>query len=69
MYHIYTFAISPSPSLSKLLRKVYRETHDLLDVSESDKFREMAVATESPPKGGFQFNDDQEYPPLNQKSD
>ncbi|KAI4456779.1 wd-repeat protein interacting with phosphoinosides wipi -related [Holotrichia oblita] len=29
---------------------------------ESEKFREMAAATESPPKGGFQFNDDQEYP-------
>lgn len=29
----------------------------------------MAAATESPPKGGFQFNDDQEYPPLTQKSD
>lgn len=29
----------------------------------------MAAATESPPKGGFQFNDDQEYPPLTQKAD
>ncbi|KAK9703032.1 hypothetical protein QE152_g29568 [Popillia japonica] len=38
-------------------------------MSESEKFREMAAATESPPKGGFQFNDDQEYPPLTQKSD
>lgn len=38
-------------------------------LSESEKMREMAAATESPPKGGFQFNDDQEYPPLNQKSD
>ncbi|XP_017771283.1 PREDICTED: WD repeat domain phosphoinositide-interacting protein 2-like isoform X2 [Nicrophorus vespilloides] len=38
-------------------------------MSESDKFREMAVATESPPKDGFQFTDDQEYPPLTQNSD
>lgn len=31
----------------------------------------MAAATESPPHatGVFQFNDDMEYPPLNQKSD
>lgn len=36
---------------------------------ESDKLREMAAATESPPKGGFHFNDDQEYPPLTQTSD
>lgn len=41
----------------------------LFSRTESDKMREMAVATESPPKGGFQFNDEQEYPPLNQKSD
>ncbi|XP_022916636.1 WD repeat domain phosphoinositide-interacting protein 2 isoform X2 [Onthophagus taurus] len=38
-------------------------------MSDSEKFREMAAATESPPKGGFQFNDDQEYPPLTQKTD
>ncbi|XP_018323285.1 WD repeat domain phosphoinositide-interacting protein 2 isoform X2 [Agrilus planipennis] len=36
---------------------------------DSDKLREMATAVESPPKDGFQFNDDQEYPPLTQKSD
>lgn len=29
----------------------------------------MAAATESPPKGAFQFSDDQEYPPLTQSSD
>lgn len=38
-------------------------------IIESEKLREMASATESPPKGGFQFNDDQEYPPLTQRSD
>ncbi|XP_050499553.1 WD repeat domain phosphoinositide-interacting protein 2 isoform X2 [Diabrotica virgifera virgifera] len=38
-------------------------------MSESEKFREMAAATESPPKGAFQFTDDQEYPPLTQNSD
>ncbi|KAF2902094.1 hypothetical protein ILUMI_04082 [Ignelater luminosus] len=38
-------------------------------MSDSDRYREMAAATESPPKGGFQFNDDQEYPPLTQKAD
>lgn len=38
-------------------------------IVDSEKFREMAAATESPPKGGFQFNDDQEYPPLTQRSD
>ncbi|VEN46071.1 unnamed protein product [Callosobruchus maculatus] len=37
--------------------------------SESEKFREMAAATESPPKGAFHFTDDQEYPPLTQNSD
>ncbi|KAJ8923019.1 hypothetical protein NQ315_001567 [Exocentrus adspersus] len=36
---------------------------------ESDKLREMAAAAESPPKGAFQFSDDQEYPPLTQNSD
>ncbi|XP_018563857.1 WD repeat domain phosphoinositide-interacting protein 2 isoform X2 [Anoplophora glabripennis] len=36
---------------------------------ESDKLREMAAATESPPKGAFQFTDEQEYPPLTQSSD
>lgn len=36
---------------------------------ESDKFREIAAATESPPKGTFQFSDEQEYPPLTQNSD
>ncbi|XP_060522282.1 WD repeat domain phosphoinositide-interacting protein 2 isoform X2 [Cylas formicarius] len=38
-------------------------------MSESDKLREMAQATESPPKDAFQFGDDQEYPPLTQNSD
>ncbi|XP_056638503.1 WD repeat domain phosphoinositide-interacting protein 2 isoform X2 [Diorhabda sublineata] len=38
-------------------------------MSESDKLREMAAAAESPPKGAFQFTDDQEYPPLTQISD
>ncbi|XP_008196483.1 WD repeat domain phosphoinositide-interacting protein 2 isoform X2 [Tribolium castaneum] len=38
-------------------------------MSESEKLREMAAATESPPKGPFHFNDDQEYPPLTQNSD
>lgn len=37
--------------------------------SDSEKFREMSDAVESPPKDGFQFGDDQEYPPLTQKSD
>ncbi|VEN46070.1 unnamed protein product [Callosobruchus maculatus] len=39
------------------------------EMSESEKFREMAAATESPPKGAFHFTDDQEYPPLTQNSD
>ncbi|CAG9773915.1 unnamed protein product [Ceutorhynchus assimilis] len=38
-------------------------------MSESDKLREMAQATEVPPKDAFQFADDQEYPPLTQTSD
>lgn len=32
--------------------------------TESEKYREMAAAAETPPKGGFQFGDDHEYPPL-----
>ncbi|XP_068915388.1 WD repeat domain phosphoinositide-interacting protein 2 isoform X3 [Tenebrio molitor] len=36
---------------------------------ESEKLREIAAATESPPRGPFHFNDDQEYPPLTQNSD
>lgn len=36
---------------------------------ESEKIREMAQATEVPPKDSFQFTDDQEYPPLTQNSD
>ncbi|KAL1497703.1 hypothetical protein ABEB36_008619 [Hypothenemus hampei] len=38
-------------------------------MSESDKLREMAQATEVPPQDAFQFTDDQEYPPLTQNSD
>ncbi|KAJ8948650.1 hypothetical protein NQ318_022718 [Aromia moschata] len=38
-------------------------------IEESDKLREMAAATESPPKGAFHFTDDHEYPPLTQNSD
>jgi autophagy-related protein 18 len=38
-------------------------------MSESEKLREIAAATESPPRGPFHFNDDQEYPPLTQNSD
>ncbi|CAH1383220.1 unnamed protein product [Tenebrio molitor] len=37
--------------------------------TESEKLREIAAATESPPRGPFHFNDDQEYPPLTQNSD
>jgi hypothetical protein len=37
--------------------------------AESEKLREIAAATESPPRGPFHFNDDQEYPPLTQNSD
>ncbi|XP_076264159.1 WD repeat domain phosphoinositide-interacting protein 2-like isoform X3 [Rhynchophorus ferrugineus] len=37
--------------------------------TESDKLREMAQATEAPPKDGFHLTDDQEYPPLTQNSD
>lgn len=40
-----------------------------IEGAESDKFREIAAATESPPKGASQFTDDQEYPPLTQHSD
>ncbi|XP_030746586.1 WD repeat domain phosphoinositide-interacting protein 2 isoform X2 [Sitophilus oryzae] len=38
-------------------------------MSESDKLREMAQATEAPPKDAFHFTDDMEYPPLTQNSD
>ncbi|XP_050308496.1 WD repeat domain phosphoinositide-interacting protein 2 isoform X3 [Anthonomus grandis grandis] len=37
--------------------------------TESEKLREMEQATEVPPKDAFQFQDDQEYPPLTQNSD
>lgn len=37
--------------------------------TDSEKFREMAAAAESPPKGGFKFDDDQEFPPVTHKSD
>jgi len=36
---------------------------------ESERFREMAAATESPPKGGFRFDDDTEFPPVTQKTE
>ncbi|RZF46691.1 hypothetical protein LSTR_LSTR002554 [Laodelphax striatellus] len=38
-------------------------------MSDSEKFREMVNATESPPKGGFQLNDDSEFPPVTQKTE
>ncbi|XP_066256237.1 WD repeat domain phosphoinositide-interacting protein 2 isoform X2 [Euwallacea similis] len=38
-------------------------------MSESEKLREMAQATEAPPPDGFHLTDDQEYPPLTQNSD
>lgn len=37
--------------------------------SDSEKFREMAAAAESPPKGGFKFDDEHEFPPVTHKSD
>ncbi|PSN33782.1 WD repeat domain phosphoinositide-interacting protein 2 [Blattella germanica] len=37
--------------------------------AESEKFHEMAAATESPPKGGFRFDDDAEFPPVTQKTE
>ncbi|GFG29084.1 hypothetical protein Cfor_00254 [Coptotermes formosanus] len=36
---------------------------------EAERFREMAAATESPPKGGFRFDDDTEFPPVTQKTE
>ncbi|PSN30320.1 hypothetical protein C0J52_27475 [Blattella germanica] len=41
----------------------------LLVILESEKFHEMAAATESPPKGGFRFDDDAEFPPVTQKTE
>ncbi|XP_023020718.1 autophagy-related 18a isoform X2 [Leptinotarsa decemlineata] len=38
-------------------------------MSESEKFREMQAATESPPKSLFHFTDEHEYPPLTQNSE
>ncbi|XP_063240637.1 WD repeat domain phosphoinositide-interacting protein 2 isoform X2 [Bacillus rossius redtenbacheri] len=38
-------------------------------MSDSEKFHEMAAATESPPKGGFRFEDDGEFPPVTQKTE
>ncbi|PNF16942.1 WD repeat domain phosphoinositide-interacting protein 2 [Cryptotermes secundus] len=38
-------------------------------MSESEKFHEMAAATESPPKGGFRFDDESEFPPVTQKTE
>jgi hypothetical protein len=35
----------------------------------SEKFLEMAAATESPPKGGFRFDDETEFPPVTQKTE
>ncbi|KAL0278352.1 UNVERIFIED_CONTAM: hypothetical protein PYX00_000190 [Menopon gallinae] len=34
--------------------------------TDSEKFHEIAAATESPPKGGFQLDDDNEFPPVTQ---
>lgn len=36
---------------------------------ESEKLQVMAMATESPPKGGFNFDDDKEFPPMTQKAE
>lgn len=36
---------------------------------DSEKYREMSAAVESPPKGGFQFHNEEEYPPLTHKVD
>ncbi|KDR16597.1 WD repeat domain phosphoinositide-interacting protein 2 isoform X2 [Zootermopsis nevadensis] len=38
-------------------------------ISESELLHEMAAAAESPPKGGFQFDDDTEFPPVTQKTE
>lgn len=41
----------------------------LLFLTDSEKFHEMAAATESPPKGGFRFDDESEFPPVTQKTE
>ncbi|XP_034242200.1 WD repeat domain phosphoinositide-interacting protein 2 isoform X5 [Thrips palmi] len=43
--------------------------HSPDSMSDSEKFHEMAAATESPPKGGFRFDDDSEFPPVTQKTE
>lgn len=43
--------------------------HSPDSMSESEKFHEMAAATESPPKGGFRFDDESEFPPVTQKTE
>ncbi|KAK6643031.1 WD repeat domain phosphoinositide-interacting protein 2 [Polyplax serrata] len=37
--------------------------------ADSDKLREIAAASESPPKEGFRFDDDNEFPPVTQKTE
>ncbi|KAG8231755.1 hypothetical protein J437_LFUL012034 [Ladona fulva] len=38
-------------------------------MSDSEKFHEMVAATESPPRGGFRFDDESEFPPVTQKTE
>ncbi|KAK6624148.1 hypothetical protein RUM44_011006 [Polyplax serrata] len=40
-----------------------------VNVEDSDKLREIAAASESPPKEGFRFDDDNEFPPVTQKTE
>ncbi|XP_026276029.1 WD repeat domain phosphoinositide-interacting protein 2 isoform X4 [Frankliniella occidentalis] len=37
--------------------------------SDSEKFHEMAAATEAPPQGAFRFDDESEFPPVTQKTE
>lgn len=46
-----------------------KQSSNKSDPSDSEKFHEMVAATEAPPKDGFKFNDDSEFPPVSQRSE
>ena len=43
---------------------LFSSTNFLIFFSDSEKFHEMAAATESPPKQCFLLDDDGEFPPM-----
>ncbi|XP_034242197.1 WD repeat domain phosphoinositide-interacting protein 2 isoform X3 [Thrips palmi] len=59
----------PCGSISSYAGILKGHSPDSMSGTDSEKFHEMAAATESPPKGGFRFDDDSEFPPVTQKTE